>query len=103
MIHKLCVVKLYVVDIVSTNVTNAISTSVTSTGSINYDDKKVRYKMECYILYTVLLMIILLFTIAITCDHYTKHRSKLKNVNVLTIEIWKIMKKYEIYKLLMFT
>ena len=70
-------------DIVSTNVTNAIPTSVTSTVSINYDDKKVRYKMDCYILCTVLLMIILLFIIAITCDHYTKHRSKLKNVNVL--------------------
>ena len=78
MIHKLCVVKLYVIDIISKNVTNAISTSVTSTGSINYDDKKVRYKMDCYILYTALLMIILLFIIAIICDHCTKHRSKLK-------------------------
>ena len=36
----------------STIVTNTISTNVTSTLSINFDDKKVRYKMNCYILHT---------------------------------------------------
>ena len=34
--------------------------------------------MDCYILRTVLLVIILLFIIAITCYHYAKHKSKLK-------------------------
>ena len=35
--------------------------------------KKVKYKMDCYILQTVLLMIIWLFTLAIICYHYAKH------------------------------
>ena len=46
--------------------------------SKNSDDKKVRNKMDCYILHTVLLVIILLFTMAIICYQYAKHRSKLK-------------------------
>ena len=41
-------------------------------------NKKVRYKMDCYILQKVLLVIILLFIIAIICYHYAKHRLKLK-------------------------
>ena len=45
-----------VMNFVSTNKTNAIVTSV----SIYPDDKKVRYKIDCCILHTVLLMIILL-------------------------------------------
>ena len=61
---------IHVIDIVSTNVTSTIS--------INSEDKKVRYKMDCYILHTVLLVIILLFMISIICYHYAKHRSKLK-------------------------
>ena len=55
---------------------NAILTNVTSTVSTNSDDMKVRYKMDCYIFNTVLLVIILLFTIAISWYHYAKHRSK---------------------------
>ena len=47
-----------VMDIVSTKMTNTIATNV----SINSDDKKVRY---CYILHTVLLVIILLLIITI--------------------------------------
>ena len=41
-------------DSVSTNVTNTISTNVTSTVPINSDDEKVRYKMDCYNLHTLL-------------------------------------------------
>ena len=70
-----------VIDSISTNVTNAISANVTGTVSINSDDKKVRYQMNCYILDTFLLVT----TIAIICYHYGKHRSKLKNVGILTI------------------
>ena len=61
------------VDSVSTNVTNTIptnmintiSTNVTSTVSINLDDEKGRYKMNCYILHTFFLVIILLLIIAV--------------------------------------
>ena len=69
MIQKLCVM-----GIISTNVVNTTSTNV----STNSGGKKVRYRMDCYILQRVLLMIILLFIIAIICYHYGKHRSKLK-------------------------
>ena len=65
-LEMLCDEVTYVTDIVSTN------------ASINFDDKKVRYKMDCYILHTVLLVITLLLIIAIIY-HYAKHRSKLKN------------------------
>ena len=41
-----------------TNITNTISKNVTSIVSINSDDKKVRCKMNFYILRTVLLVII---------------------------------------------
>ena len=67
-----------VTDSASTSVTNTISTNVTSTKSINSDDKKVRCKMDCYILLTFLLVAILLFMVAIICYHYAKHRSKQK-------------------------
>ena len=68
-----------------TNVTNTIPTNVTSTVSINSGDKKVRYKMDSYILLALLLVIILLFMIAITCYHYTKYRSKQKRITTQTI------------------
>ena len=35
------------------NTTDDISTNVTSTVSTNFDNKKVRQNMDCYILYTV--------------------------------------------------
>ena len=63
---NLCHEIIYVVDNVPSNV------------SINSGDKKVRYKMDCYILDTVLFVIILLFTITIIYCHYAKHKSKLK-------------------------
>ena len=45
-------------DIVSINVTNTISANVMSTMSTNSDGKNVSYKIDCYILLTVLLVII---------------------------------------------
>ena len=43
------------------NVMNSVSANVTSALSINNDDKNVRYKMDCYILHTFLLVTILIF------------------------------------------
>ena len=73
-----------VTDGVSTNVINTIIRNMTNTASINVmstvsknsDDKKVRYKVDCYILHTVLLVITWLYIITIICSHYVKHRSK---------------------------
>ena len=50
-------------------IANAIPTNFTSTMLINSDDKKVKQKMNCFILHTVLLVIILLLIIAIICYH----------------------------------
>ena len=48
------------------------------------DDKKVRHKLDCYIVQIVLLVIILLFIMAIICYHqYEKQRSKLKKKNFM--------------------
>ena len=44
-----------------------ISKKVTSAVSVNSDDKKVRYNMDCYVLYTVSLVIIVLFITVIIC------------------------------------
>ena len=52
--------------------------------STNSDDKKLRFKIDCYMLHTILLVIILLLMITITCYHYGKHRSKQKDINVQT-------------------
>ena len=46
--------------VVSTNDTSTKSENVTSTMLKNSDDKKVRYKMDCYILKKILLLIILI-------------------------------------------
>ena len=72
------------------NVMNIVSANVTSTMLTNSNDKKVRYKMECYTLRTILLMIILLFIIAIKWYHYRKHRLKQKDTDTLIIQIWRI-------------
>ena len=60
------------------SVMNRVSTDVTSTVLINFDnkDKKVRYKMDFYILYTFLLVAIQSFVISIICNYYKKYRSK---------------------------
>ena len=70
-----------VMDIVSTKMTNTIATNVTK----NSQSKRVRYELDCYILHTVLLAIMLLFIITIICYHYAKHRSKEKGIDVLII------------------
>ena len=57
-------------DIVSTKVKNTIATIV----SINFDDKKVRDKIDCYIFHTVLLSIILLLIITIIRCHYENRK-----------------------------
>ena len=44
--------------------------------SKNFINKKSRYKMDSYTPLMVSLMVILLFTVAIICYHYAKHRSK---------------------------
>lgn len=56
-------------------------------GSTNFDNKTVRFKVNCYILYTVLLVFILLFIIAIICYQYQKHSSKLKETYYRTKNI----------------
>ena len=52
--------------------------------STNSDNKKLRYKIECYMLHTILLVRILLLMITITLYHYGKHRSKEKDINAQT-------------------
>ena len=66
-----CDENIAVMDIVSTKMTNAVATNVTSTASINCHNIKVRV---CYVLHTVLLMIILLLIIITNCYNYTKQR-----------------------------
>ena len=60
-----------VMDIVSTKKTNTTAKNVMSTAPINCHSKKVR---DCYILHTVLLVIILLLIITIICYQYVKQK-----------------------------
>ena len=55
------------------NMTNSTSTNVTCTMPTNSDGKKVRYKIDFYILQALLKVILLLFIIAIIYYLYTKH------------------------------
>ena len=57
-----------VLDVVSTKTTNTIAINV----PINYGGRKIRLKIDCYILHRVLLLIILLLLITVTSYHYTK-------------------------------
>ena len=59
---------------------NTIATNATSVVSINCHRKKLRYKIDCCNLHTVLLVIILLLIITIIWCHYAKHKPKLKNI-----------------------
>ena len=59
---------------VPANVMITVSTCVKSTASTNFLNKKVRCKMDCYILHMVLLVIILLLITVIICYHYTKQK-----------------------------
>ena len=68
-----------VMDIVSTKTTINIATSkVLAT-------IKIRHKINCYILHTVLLAMILLLLIATVCYQYAKNRSKQKGIDALKI------------------
>ena len=58
------------------NIKDSVSTNFTSTVSTNIHNKKVRYKLDCYFLHKVLLVIVFIFIIAITCYYYSKYRSK---------------------------
>ena len=77
----LCDEIISVIDNVSIKMVNAIATNV----SINSDNKKVRCKIDCYILHPVLLINLLLLIIACMYYHYAKHRSKQKDNHALTI------------------
>ena len=72
----------HVMDILLTKMANTIGRS---TVSINSDGKKVKYKIDWFILDTVLSVIILLLIITIICYHYAKHRSKQKDFDALAI------------------
>ena len=70
-----------VMGIVSTKIINTLATNV----SINSYDKKLRYKIDYYILNAILVVIISLLIITIICYHYAKHRSKQKSIDALAI------------------
>ena len=74
---------MYIMDIISNNVTNTIATNATSSMSINYHDKKGRYKID-YISLAFLLVIIVLFIITFIC-HYYINRSKQRHNGTLII------------------
>ena len=80
-----------ITDSVSTNVISSVPANVTSNVSINSDNKKIRYKMNCYNLQMFMLVVILLFLITIICYHYTKHWSKLKKYCSIDNIKWRIM------------
>lgn len=61
---------IYVIDMVSANVTKTIPINVTITVSINCQNKKVRYKMD----YALLLMNKVLFIVTFICRYHTKIR-----------------------------
>ena len=73
-----CVEIINVMNIVSAKMANTIATNIVSTASLNCHSKKVR---DCFILHTVLLLIILLSITIIVCYYYAKQ----KGVNGLTI------------------
>ena len=70
---------IYVMNTTSTKKTNTVAANM----SINHYDKKVRYKIDCYILHTVLFAIIFLMITTIICYHYA--RKIQKRIEVLTI------------------
>ena len=73
-----CVEIINVMNIVSAKMANTIATNIVSTASLNCHSKKGR---DCFILHTVLLLIILLSITIIVCYYYAKQ----KGVNGLTI------------------
>ena len=70
-----------IVSVMGGTVSMIITNTIAANVSINSDVEKVRYKIDCYILHTVLLGIILLLIITMIWYHYAKQ----KVVNSLTI------------------
>ena len=68
-----CDKAIYVMDILSTKMTNTIAKS---TASINCRNKKVRYKIDRSILHTVLVAITLLLLINIISHYHPKQNNK---------------------------
>ena len=56
--------------------TDTLATNIMSAASINCHNKKV---INCYILHTVSLVIILVLIITIICYHYAKHEGIVQN------------------------
>ena len=63
-------------DSVSKNISCSVLINAEKITSTNFDDQKIRYKMDFCILHTVLLGLVLLFLIAAIFCHYTKHSAK---------------------------
>ena len=80
-------------DSVLTNKTNTAPINATITTSINSENKYVRYKTDCYILYTFLLVTVFLFIITIICHDYAKKYWHTNNI--------KMDKIYELKKLVL--
>ena len=59
------------INTILTNITNTTSMKFVSTVSINSDDKKVKHKMDCYIV-CMFLLVIVIYHIIIH-NHYTKY------------------------------
>ena len=72
-------------DIVLIKMANTIATNML----IIFNNKKVRYKIDCCILHTFLLVVKLLLIMIIICYDYAKHRSKQEGIDALTILKWK--------------
>ena len=66
----------YVLDVVFTKTTNTIATNV----SVNCHIKNKTYKIGCFILRTVLLVMILLLIITNICYHFTNQSLKLEKI-----------------------
>ena len=64
-----------------TNMTHLIVINVTSIVSISFDNKEIRHIMNCHILCTSLLVIIILFAIVLCKIHHANNRQK---NNILT-------------------
>ena len=73
------------INFIPKSMENTTSTNVASTMSIISNDKKVRDRMDCYILHIILVVIIVLIVIAIICYHYAKYRSNQKPIGTLTV------------------
>ena len=67
------------------NGSDSVSAVITSTVSTDFHNKKLRYKMDCYVLHAVLLLTILLFIIAVLLSIYKIKAKAEKHLAVLAI------------------